>query len=196
MARLVVYPICTDYAPFKALDRLGEQLFMPRCGAGISVERDNGGCVCDRRRGASASTKLRKRRSSADDSALSAGSHFAVACDVRGYAPEEVQVKTVGNDVVVSGQREEEGDDGSYLKEEFTRRFTLPEGVDSEAVTCTLLASGVLTIEAPKAAPPSKKLRVVPISVESAPSSRAVAEEAKAAEEKPESESGQAAPAS
>lgn len=191
MARLVVYPICADYAPFKALQRLGEQLFMPRSDAGIFVERDNGGCLCDRR-GASASTKLRKRRSSADESAVSAGSQFAVACDVRGYAPDEVQVKTVGSDVVVSGQHEEEGDDGSYLKREFTRRFALPEGVDSEAVTCTLLASGVLAIEAPREAPPSKKLRVVPVSVES---SRAVAGEAKAAE-KPDSESGQAAPAS
>lgn len=196
MVRLVLYPAfadCESFAPLQALERLGEQLFVPLRDPGISVKSDHGGCICDRR-GGSVSTKLRKRRSSADELAVSADSpQFAVACDVRGYAPEEIRVKAVGSDVLVSGKHEREGDDGGYLKMEFARRFTLPEGVDSEAVTCRLLASGVLAIEAPKAAPPCKKPRVIPITVESSP--RAVAEEARAAE-KPESESGEAAPAS
>ncbi|XP_065281225.1 alpha-crystallin A chain-like [Dermacentor albipictus] len=95
-------------------------------------------------------------------------SKFIVNLDVRGYKREEISIKAVGDRVEVSAKHEEESEDGSnYVKREFTRRFTLPEGVKAETVTCALLSSGVLAIEAPKPEPPSKKPKTIPIAVES-----------------------------
>ncbi|KAL3202493.1 hypothetical protein MRX96_042464 [Rhipicephalus microplus] len=84
----------------------------------------------------------------------------------------------IGDCVEVSAKHEEDSEDGSsYVKREFTRRFTLPEGVKAETVTCALSSSGVLAIEAPKPEVPSKKPRMIPITVESPKPIEAASEE-------------------
>ncbi|XP_075546765.1 uncharacterized protein LOC142579962 [Dermacentor variabilis] len=121
-------------------------------------------------RGAAHSGSPRKRpRSLGKEGTCSPDdSKFIVNLDVRGYKREEISIKAVGDRVEVSAKHEEESEDGSnYVKHEFTRRFTLPVGVKAETVTCALLSSGVLAIEAPKPEPPSKKPKTIPIAVES-----------------------------
>ena len=90
---------------------------------------------------------------------------FAVKLDCSHFKPEEIQVKTVDNNVVVHGKHEERTDKHGWVQREFTRRYALPEGCEPEKVTSSLTAEGILRIEAPKKAlPPLKENeRTIPI---------------------------------
>lgn len=74
--------------------------------------------------------------------------------DCSQFKPEEVSVKTKDNTVNVHAMHEEEKD-GRKVYKEFTREYTLPQGVDPNMLKCNLSTDGVLQIEAP--APPSVK---------------------------------------
>lgn len=89
---------------------------------------------------------------------------FRFNADLHQFHPEEIKVKTSsegGNTVTISAKHEEKTDNSSVFHE-FSRSFTLPEGVDPEAVTCSFSKDGVLTIRGPVEnaaieAPPEKK---------------------------------------
>ncbi|XP_060791039.1 heat shock protein beta-11-like [Neoarius graeffei] len=91
---------------------------------------------------------------------------FAVTLDTKDFSPEELSVKQVGRKLRVSGKSEKKQDDGkgsySYRCQEFRQEFDLPDGVNPEAVTCSL-NDGQLQIQAPKEASAGAKERVVPI---------------------------------
>ncbi|XP_071362581.1 heat shock protein beta 9-like [Trachinotus anak] len=100
-------------------------------------------------------------------------SNFALSLDTKEFSPEELSVKQVGRKLRVSGKTEKKQDDGkgsySYRCQEFRQEFDLPDGVDPETVTCSLVG-GRLQIQAPREkALTDGKERVVPISVTSAP---------------------------
>ncbi|XP_023254672.1 heat shock protein beta-11-like [Seriola lalandi dorsalis] len=100
-------------------------------------------------------------------------SNFALSLDTKEFSPEELSVKQVGRKLRVSGRTEKKKDDGkgsySYRCQEFRQEFDLPEGVDPETVTCSLMG-GRLQIQAPRErALNDGKERVVPISLTSAP---------------------------
>ncbi|XP_040906783.1 heat shock protein beta-11-like [Toxotes jaculatrix] len=101
------------------------------------------------------------------------GSSFALSLDTKEFSPEELSVKQVGRKLRVSGRTEKKQEDGkgsySYRCQEFRQEFDLPDGVDPEAVTCSLVG-GQLQIQAPREkALNDGKERVVPISLTSAP---------------------------
>lgn len=97
---------------------------------------------------------------------LEEGDSFALTLDTKDFSPEELSVKQVGRKLQVSGKTEKKQEYGkcsySYRIQEFRREFDLPEGVNPEAVTCSL-ADGKLHIEAPKNQIPEVPERVVPI---------------------------------
>ena len=100
------------------------------------------------------------------------GGSFALSLDTKEFSPEELSVKQVGRKLRVSGRTEKKREDGkgsySYRCQEFRQEFDLPDGVDPETVTCTLVG-GRLQIQAPRdRAPKDGKERVVPISLTSA----------------------------
>lgn len=92
---------------------------------------------------------------------------FIFKADVPGVKESDLEVTVTGNRLTVSGRREaemQEQNDTYYTCErsygEFTRSFTLPEGVDPNSVTAEL-KEGVLTISikrTPEAQP--KKIAV------------------------------------
>ncbi|KAH7934947.1 heat shock protein beta-1 [Rhipicephalus sanguineus] len=190
MVRLVFYPVFNDgedlFSPLKALDQLSDSVISAVRQADKTTKQApfdrSPSCLC--LRGASPSSCRRKRHMSEEvprsaDSTSDDDSKFVVNCNVRGYKPEEISVKAIGDCVEVSANHEEESEDGcSYVKRQFTRRFTLPEGVKAETVTCALSSSGVLAIEAPKPEVPSKKPRMIPITVESSKPIEAASDEA------------------
>ncbi|XP_051250810.1 heat shock protein beta-11-like [Dicentrarchus labrax] len=101
------------------------------------------------------------------------GSSFALSLDTTEFSPEELSVKQVGRKLRVSGRTEKKKEDEkgsySYRCQEFRQEFDLPDGVEPEAVTCSLVG-GRLQIQAPRERAVSDgKERVVPISVASAP---------------------------
>lgn len=91
---------------------------------------------------------------------------FAVTLDTKDFSPEELSVKQVGRKLRVSGKSEKKQDDGkgsySYRCQEFRQEFDLPDGVNPEAVTCSI-HDGQLQIEAPKETSAGANERVVPI---------------------------------
>ncbi|GFW11976.1 alpha-crystallin B chain [Trichonephila clavipes] len=77
---------------------------------------------------------------------------FQVSLNVKQFEPRKVEVKVVGNFIVIHGKHEEKKDDGGFCSCEFTQRYMLPQGCESDTVTSSLDREGVLTITAPKKA--------------------------------------------
>ncbi|GLD68936.1 heat shock protein beta-11-like protein [Lates japonicus] len=101
------------------------------------------------------------------------GGSFALSLDTKEFSPEELSVKQVGRKLRVSGKTEKKQEDGkgsySYRCQEFRQEFDLPDGVDPETVTCSLVG-GRLQIQAPRErALTDGKERVVPITITAAP---------------------------
>jgi len=65
------------------------------------------------------------------------GKKVEVQLDVQNFSPEQIEVKTVGNEITVEGKKEVKREDG-WTKSHFERRFLLPEGFPPERVECHL----------------------------------------------------------
>lgn len=87
------------------------------------------------------------------------GQKVEVHLDVRNFTPDQIEVKTVGNEVTVQGRREVKRGDG-WTRSHFERRFLLPEGFPPERVECHL-DKGKLLLVAFRAEPLDE--RTVPI---------------------------------
>ncbi|XP_075162606.1 heat shock protein 23-like [Haematobia irritans] len=75
---------------------------------------------------------------------------FQVCMDVQHFKPSELNVKVLGDCIVVEGKHEEREDDHGYISRCFVRRYTLPKGYDPNSVVSTLSSDGVLIVRAPK----------------------------------------------
>ncbi|GBP94240.1 Heat shock protein homolog [Eumeta japonica] len=65
------------------------------------------------------------------------GKKVEVHLDVSNFTPEQIHVKTVGNEITVEGRKEVKREDG-WTRSHFERRFLLPEGFPPERVECHL----------------------------------------------------------
>nr|QDZ38462.1 small heat shock protein 20.2 [Lasioderma serricorne] len=96
---------------------------------------------------------------------------FQVNLDVQHFAPEEITVKTTGNDTIeVEGKHEEKQDEHGYISRRFVRKYKLPKGHDIEHVQSNLSSDGVLTITAPKVDAASIEHKTIPIKQTGKPS--------------------------
>lgn len=76
---------------------------------------------------------------------------YVVNVDVQQFAPEEIQVKTLGgNVIIVEGKHEERPDEHGYISRHFVRRYELPEGHNANEAVSSLSSDGVLTITVSK----------------------------------------------
>lgn len=78
---------------------------------------------------------------------------FQACLDVQHFQPNEIEVKTENNSVIVHAKHEEKRDNHGYITREFTRRYDLPEGFKVEDVTSSLSSDGILSIQAPHSTP-------------------------------------------
>lgn len=91
---------------------------------------------------------------------------FKVVLDVRQFNPEDLTVKTCGKHAVIQAVRTEDRGRKGIIVKEFTRRYLLPDGADSDRVSCSLTEDGFLTVDVPMKDPPLiENERVVPITV-------------------------------
>jgi crystallin alpha B len=77
---------------------------------------------------------------------------FAIRLDVHHFKPEEITVKTAGQQVQIEAKHEEQMDEHGFVQRHFIRKYALPHGVEPETVVSSLSQDGLLTIEAPKKA--------------------------------------------
>lgn len=96
---------------------------------------------------------------------------FQVSVDVQQFAPNEISVKTSGdNSIVVEGKHEERPDEHGYVSRHFVRRYVLSQGHDINQVVSNLSSDGVLTITAPKSSKEGADLKTIPIQQTGQPS--------------------------
>ena len=75
---------------------------------------------------------------------------FEICVDVRGFDPKDVQVTLKDGVLTIEGKHEEKSEKGeNVVTRQFTRRFTLPQGVDMENAKSLIDKNGILRIEAP-----------------------------------------------
>lgn len=76
---------------------------------------------------------------------------FQVEFDVKDYKPEELSIKTEGDVLIVLAKHETKTENGgSFVSKQFEQRFTLPSGVNPDAITSALAKDGTLTVSAPR----------------------------------------------
>jgi HSP20 family protein len=88
---------------------------------------------------------------------------LTVRAELPGIDPKDLDVKVVGDQIVISGEKREstETKEKNRFRSEtrygsFQRVVPLPEGIDTEHVEAEY-AHGVLTLRLPKTAPPASK---------------------------------------
>ncbi|XP_028937545.1 heat shock protein beta-1 [Ornithorhynchus anatinus] len=93
---------------------------------------------------------------------------WRVALDVNHFAPEELVVKTKDGVVEITGKHEEKQDEHGFISRCFTRKYTLPPGVDATSVVSSLSPDGMLTVEAPLPKPATQSAEItIPVTFES-----------------------------
>ncbi|XP_042298265.1 heat shock protein beta-1 [Sceloporus undulatus] len=92
---------------------------------------------------------------------------WKVALDVNHFAPEELVVKTKDGVVEITGKHEERQDEHGFISRCFTRKYTLPPGIDPAAVRSSLSPDGTLTVEAPLPKPAIQSAEIkIPVKFE------------------------------
>lgn len=111
---------------------------------------------------------------------------FQVLLDVSQFMPDEIDVKTVNNEVLVHAKHEERADDHGFITREFTRRYVLPVGADPEKVTCFVDSNGTLAIRVPKEEERQEpvKERIIPIAMTSVEKTKTTSRTTSLTEEK------------
>jgi len=71
---------------------------------------------------------------------------WKLALNVRFFEPEDLKIKTVGDQVEINAKHNEKQDAEGSVCREFTRKYHLPEGVDPLDVKCDLSADGILLV--------------------------------------------------
>nr|VZI40692.1 unnamed protein product [Spirometra erinaceieuropaei] len=75
--------------------------------------------------------------------------YFKTRYNVQDFKPEDVEVTTRGNCLVVYGKKEEDLPDGGVRTREFCRSVVVPDKVNKDDFHATLTSDGVLVVEAP-----------------------------------------------
>ncbi|KAF7634895.1 SHSP domain-containing protein [Meloidogyne graminicola] len=75
---------------------------------------------------------------------------FAVEIDCYQFRPEELQVKTLDDTLLIEGRHEDVRDRDNYTKMYFVRKYQLPTDVDLQSIGSHVDSNGRLTVEAQK----------------------------------------------
>jgi HSP20 family protein len=99
------------------------------------------------------------------------GKEYLVKAEIPGIKKEDLRIEVTQDSLEISGEtsveEKEEDKETGYIRKErrysrFYRALPLPENVLTDKVEAEL-ADGVLTVKLPKAAPPEKKAKKIPV---------------------------------
>ncbi|XP_029469117.1 heat shock protein beta-1 [Rhinatrema bivittatum] len=114
------------------------------------------------------SRALSRQLSSGISEIQQTASRWKISLDVNHFAPEELVVKTKEGIVEITGKHEEKQDEHGFISRCFTRKYTLPLGVDASLVVSSLSPDGTLTVEAPLPKPAVQSTEItIPVTFES-----------------------------
>ncbi|CAK9803876.1 Protein lethal(2)essential for life [Anthophora quadrimaculata] len=108
---------------------------------------------------------LSKRRGYGASTVLADKNKFQVTLDVSQFAPEEVNVKVVDQNVVVEAKHNEKEDEHGWVSRQFIRKYIIPSQCDINQIESHLSSDGILSISAPRKVPlkPEANEKVIPI---------------------------------
>uniref|UniRef100_A0A8L8KCR2 SHSP domain-containing protein n=1 Tax=Heligmosomoides polygyrus TaxID=6339 RepID=A0A8L8KCR2_HELPZ len=75
---------------------------------------------------------------------------FAVEVDCYQFKPEEIQVKTQDDTLMIEGRHEDVRDRDNFTKMYFVRKYQMPRDVDHALISSNIDSRGRLTVEAPR----------------------------------------------
>ncbi|VDM71739.1 unnamed protein product, partial [Strongylus vulgaris] len=75
---------------------------------------------------------------------------FRVELDAQFFAPKEISVKTIGDQIQIQMDHEARGNDKTNVSRSITRSYQLPHNVDMKSIKSNLDEKGVLHISAQK----------------------------------------------
>ncbi|CAI5454991.1 unnamed protein product [Caenorhabditis angaria] len=75
---------------------------------------------------------------------------FAVDVDCYQFRPEEIQVKTLDDTLLIEGRHEDVRDRDNFTKMYFIRKYQLPKDVDFNSIQSSIDSKGKLNVEAAK----------------------------------------------
>ncbi|KAI8779169.1 heat shock protein 30C [Biomphalaria glabrata] len=87
---------------------------------------------------------------------------FRLQFDVRQFKPEEIFVKTIGNQLTVHAIHDD-NQEGKSVHREYNRQYVLPKDLNPELLVSKLNREGVLTIEAPLPITDTYRDKLIPI---------------------------------
>ncbi|CAG2173395.1 unnamed protein product [Oppiella nova] len=90
---------------------------------------------------------------------------FSVKLNVKHFTANEIIVKVVGSDLIVTGKHDEREDKsaGGYVSRQFTRRYAIPVDTDVKAMASSLAFNGLLVISAPVKTSPQERVIAVKV---------------------------------
>ncbi|CAB3398316.1 unnamed protein product [Caenorhabditis bovis] len=88
---------------------------------------------------------------------------YNVTVDVSQFAPEELKVNIVDNQLIIEGKHSEKEDKYGTVERFFVRKYTLPAGVRPENIKSELSKEGLLTVKYEKQ--PEEKPKSIPITI-------------------------------
>jgi len=75
---------------------------------------------------------------------------FQINLNIEGFAPEDLQVKSVDNFIIIEGKHEEKTDN-SIISRFFSRKWAIPQGVKVDEIRCNFNhKAGQIQVEAPR----------------------------------------------
>nr|QNJ44843.1 sHSP20.9 [Agasicles hygrophila] len=100
---------------------------------------------------------------------------FVANLDVQQFKPEEITVKTTGdNTVTIEGKHEEREDEHGQIYRHFMRTYKLPKQYDMTKIESKLSTDGVLSIVAPRIDAEHIQYKDIPVIQTGAPAKKAV----------------------
>ncbi|VDN01681.1 unnamed protein product [Thelazia callipaeda] len=90
-------------------------------------------------------------------------SRFAVEIDAYQFRPEEIQVKTIDDTLLIEGRHEDVHDRDNFTKMYFVRKYQLPLDVNPADISSTIDNSGRLLVEARKQSHIQGRERMIPV---------------------------------
>lgn len=88
---------------------------------------------------------------------------FRLKFDVRQFRPEEIHIKTSGNQLSIHAKHEDKDPSGKSTFREYSRQYILPREVSPEMLSSKLAHDGTLTVEAPLPALEGPRDKTIPI---------------------------------
>ncbi|XP_022909799.1 protein lethal(2)essential for life-like [Onthophagus taurus] len=90
---------------------------------------------------------------------------FEVKLDVQNFSPEDITVKTAGENAIQVEAKHEKKEDSGFITRHFVRKFVIPRGHELKNVVSTLSSDGILTITAPRKVDPALEEKIIKVNI-------------------------------